>query len=383
MKISFNSIDLIEKLNPIDFATYLSCTDWNLFPTKRTFLKIYQRTLPDGRNFQVNVPVDKNLSDYSNAMQEAIVTVATVENRSINQILSSISNVSKDVIRVRLESKSINAGNVNIDEAINLYENIKKLIVATAQDIIKPESYHKNMTNNKICKLIQNCQFGQTEIGSYVVPILCVFDEISNPPKQLCLFNENNVAQSLTRRVTNKLMTRITSIKKHIDNDDEDKLFIDDEGILVSANFYEALIGLNLDKEDANIEFSAQWSPVVKENRSKNNKIDISHKYYKSIFNVIRKLREMKSDTTKILGRIKKLESSPDATKRNSGKITIVYPDKNGNMKTIIANLNKEGYEKAIKAHINGNYVEVIGEIEKINSRHSSINPEIFNVIEG
>ena len=132
MKISFNNIDLIEKLNPIDFATYLSCTDWNLFPTKRTFLKIYQRKLPDGRNFQVNVPVDKNLSDYSNAMQEAIVTVATVENRSINQILSSISNVSKDVIRVRLESKSINAGNVNIDEAINLYENIKKLIVATA-----------------------------------------------------------------------------------------------------------------------------------------------------------------------------------------------------------------------------------------------------------
>lgn len=56
-------------------------------------------------------------------------------------------------------------------------------------------------------------------------------------------------------------MSNVSFIKRTIDNGDYSKLSDSDN---ISANFYDALSGLNLDQDNTNLEFIAQWSPAVK-----------------------------------------------------------------------------------------------------------------------
>jgi hypothetical protein len=385
MIYSVNFTDLTEQINPLSFARYLKETGWTPYTTKRTYLKIFQTTTANGDAFQVTIPLDKSLSDYKSAMFQAVETVAFVEKQSTEQLILFLLNPNTDILKIRLDRKDIEAGNILLDDAINIYENAKKLIAATAQDILHPKRYHQGRYDESVNNFISHCKFGQTEIGSYIVSVVCPFAELdeSEGYRQLSIFSdEDQCAESLTRKVTNRIMNNVSSIKSNIDNGDLDKLIAEDNDEIISANFYEALTGLNLNSEDANLEFIAQWSPVVKKNRCQYNRVLLSHDYYEPLSYSIGKLRQTTNTKSRILGRIKKLESSPDLSKRTSGKITVVYLDENEKKRTVTVHLNKEDYDKAITAHGNGNHVEIIGEIANSGARNIAMTCESFNIIE-
>ena len=381
MIYSVNFLDLTEKINPLAFAKYLKETGWNSIQTKKDYLKVFQIINSVGEAFQVNIPTDKGLLDYKNAMYDAVKTVAFVEKQSTEQLMLYLLNPNTDILKIRLDRKDIEAGAILFDDAIRVYENARKLIAATAQDILHPKRYHQGRTDDVISKFINNCRFGQTEIGSYIVSVVCPFAELDeeNGYRQLSIFSdEEQCANSLTRQVTNRIMRNISSIRSNIDNGEYEKLISGSESDMISANFYEALAGLNLDAGEADVEFIAQWSPIVKKNRNEISRIMISHDYYQPITNTIEKLRENKNTKTKVLGRIKKLESSPDVSKRTSGKVTIVYLDDNEKKKTATVSLKKDDYDKAIQAHSEGSHVEVIGEL----SGNNIFSCESFNIID-
>ena len=151
------------------------------------------------------------------------------------------------------------------------------------------------------------------------------------------------------------------------------------EETIISVNFYEALSELNLDFEGANIEFIAQWSPVVKNTTCLENRIVLSHDYYKPIESIISKLKEEKNKSTKIMGRIKKLESSPDVEKRTMGKVKLVYLDESNKRKTVTANLEKNDYDNAIVAHTQGKHIEIVCEL--VSSHNTIIKCDSFSII--
>lgn len=234
-----------------------------------------------------------------------------------------------------------------------------------------------------VLKFLSSCRFGQTEIGSYVVSVVCPFAELDENEeyKQLSIFSdEEQCANSLTRQVTNRVMENIYFIKNQIDNGELDKLLVQDNKI-ISANFYEALGGLNPGLDGADVEFIAEWSPVVKNTGCARNRILLTHDYCQPIETAIGKLKEETSKSTKIIGRIKKLESSPDVQKREIGKITVVYLDENDKPKTVTANLSKNEYDKAIKAHERGCHIEIVGEVSS-GKRSFMASCESFAVIE-
>ncbi len=177
-------------------------------------------------------------------------------------------------------------GNILFDDAIRIYENAKKLLAATALDILHPRKYHQGRMDDRVFKFLSNCRFGQTEIGSYVVPVVCPFAELDKNEdfKQLSIFSdEEQCANSLTRQVTNRVMRNISFIKSKIDNGEIDQLISQDKGQTISANFYEALGGLTLDSTDTDMEFIAERSPVVKNTNRIQNRILLTHDYYQPI----------------------------------------------------------------------------------------------------
>lgn len=382
MIYSVNLMDLTEKINPLSFAKYLKDTGWRQYPSRRTDVRIFQYIAASGEAFQVMVPVEKMLSDYKDAMYQAVETVAVAEERSMDQLMLFLLNPNTDILKIRLDRKGIEAGNILFDDAIRVYENARKLIAAATQDILHPRRYHQGRPEDAVSKFVNNCKFGQTEIGSYVVSIVCPFAELDETEgyRQLSIFSEEEqCANSLTRQVTNRIMTNVSSIKNNIDNGDYGGLVPDGKEPVISINFYEALAGLNPDIEDTDVEFIAQWSPAVKKNRSASSRILLSHDYHQPIVSAIDRFRRTASTKQKILGRIKRLESAPDVTKRDMGKITIVYLDENDRKRTATANLSKRDYDKAIEAHEKGLHVEVVGEIT--GKTGNTMNCEFFDII--
>ena len=382
MIYSVNFMDLTEKISPLAFAKYLKDMGWEQFQSKKQYIKIFQYEKNDDF-FQVVIPTEKRLNDYKEAMYKAVVTVAQVENKSVEQVLLYLLNPNTDILKIRLEKKDVEAGNILFDDAIRMYESAKKLLAATALDILHPKKYHQGRMDDCVLKFLLSCRFGQAKIGSYVVSVVCPFAELDENEdyKQLSIFSdEEQCANSLTRQVTSRVMKNISFIKDQIDNGEMDKLILQDEDKIISANFYEALGGLNLDSSGSDVEFIAEWSPIVKNTNCVNNRILLTHDYYQPIETTIERLKDETNKSTRIIGRIKKLESSPDVHKRKIGKITIVYLDENDKRKTVTVNLNKNEYDKAIKAHERGFHVEIVGEISC--GRNASMSCESFAVIE-
>ncbi len=380
MIYSVNFLDMTENLNPLAVCKYLEQTDWNNISFRRSDVKVYQIEKV-GIFKQVMVPLDKSFVDYKNVMYDVVQNVANIEGKSVEQVMLYLLNPNTDILKIRLDKKEVESGNILLDDAIKLFDNAKKLLAATALDIINPKKIHYGRIDDSVQKFLNQCRFGQTEIGSYVVSVVCPFAELSEKEgyKQLSIFtDEERCAYSLTRKVTNKLMDNVAFVKKNIDEGCMDKLLEDD--IDISSNFLEALNGLNLQSERTLVEFSTDWAPAVKINRSRNNHVIVTNDYYEPIASVIDKIKEETNGRTEIIGKIKQLSAAPVVDKRVGGTITVVFLDENNKPKSVVVHLGKEDYENAVEAHQHGKTVKIVGDLNT--KGKLKMENAIFSIIE-
>ena len=380
MIYSVNLVDMTLKLNPLAVTKYLTETNWELYPVKRKDIKIFQYIREDLFE-QVTIPIDKMLRDYKNAMYDAICKIAYVEKKSVEQLMLYLFNPNTDILKIRLDKKEVESGNIMFDDAIQLFDNAKKLIAATALDVINPKKIHYGRIDEPVQKFLSQCRFGQTEIGSYVVSVVCPFAELSETEgyRQLSIFSdEEQCANSLTRKVTNRLMTNVATIKQEIDDGNLESLANYDNPI--SSNFYEALNGLSMDAENTTVEFMAEWSPTVQSNRCQYNRISVTNDYYEPIKTIISKIKECTNERTEIVGKIKELKAAPVIDNREYGTIVVVYVGDNARAKAVTVILDREDYDKAVAAHQHGKPVKVVGDLKgQVKSVMENV---IFSVVE-
>ena len=380
MIYSINFVDMTLKLNPLAVAKYLIDTQWKEYLVKRNDIKIFQYEKDDTFE-QVTVPLEKNLRDYKQIMYETICKIAYIEKKSVEQQMLYLLNPNTDILKIRLDRKEVESGNIMFDDAIQLYDNAKKLLAATALDIINPKRIHWGRIDDSVQQFLTRCRFGQTEIGSYVVSVVCPFAELSEAEgyKQLSIFSdEERCANSLTRKVTNRLMSNIAIIKKKVDEGNLESLVNYEDGI--SSNFYEALNGMDLYSENTSVEFIAEWCPIVISNRSQIEKVMITNDYYEPLQSVISKIKECTNERTEIIGKIKDLKAAPIIDKRKFGTVVVVYISGNGKAKSVKVKLDKEDYDNAVMAHQYGKTVRLIGELKE--APRAMMENTLFSVIE-
>lgn len=405
MIYSVNFVDMTLKLNPLAVTKYLSETNWELYPIKRNDIKIFQYKKEDLFE-QVTIPLDKKLRDYKNAMYDSVCKIAYVEKKSVEQLMLYLLNPNTDILKIRLDKKEVESGNIMFDDAIQLFDNAKKLIAATALDVINPKKMHYGRINEPVRNFLSQCRFGQTEIGSYVVSVICPFVDFPKTEgykKLNAFFDEEQYAYSLTREVINRLMTNVATIKQKIDDGNLESLANYDSPI--SSNFYEALSGLSMDTEDTTVEFMAEWSPTVKSNQCKYNRILITNDYYEPIRTIISKITEYTNERIETVDKIKRLEVAPISDSREYGTIErteivgkiielkaapvidsreygtiVIYVGDNARVKSVTVKLDREDYDKAVAAHQHGKAVKVVGDLKgQVKSVMENV---IFSVVE-
>jgi hypothetical protein len=357
-------IDMAGKISHVNVSKYLSDLGWINIPSRRNHVKIFQ--IERGAHFfQVDLPVSTELRDYDTAMYRVAETIAGSVGKSVEQVILELLNPLSDILRFRIKDKNSITGSILFESAIDLYDNAKKLLTATAMDIMTPRLYHTGRPDNCVTEFLDNCRCGQTEIGSYVISLICPIANIDNGKcRQLSLFDmEDDAAESITRKVVNKLITSVRKIKESADSGKLDEFVYKnaDTQDCISANFLEALSKINIYREDSVLDISVKYAPTIQKNTIDSPVVTIDHLYYPVLDATVNRIKHLKKDETSYIGRISELQASPDAEKRNGGNIKLIFINDNGKKATAVASLSKEDYGVAIEAHREGKTVKIVG----------------------
>jgi hypothetical protein len=316
---------------------------------------------------------------------DVLEIIAAAEQRNIHQIWTDLSLPPADLVRFSVINPETITGTISFLEGFNLLENAKKALFTTACDILQPEKYHKRLSLKGAQQFIEQCRLGQTEKGSFVASVLCPFmnQTLDEKAMQLSFFDDTmDFKNSLTRQVTLRLMQNLDWVKTAIDNGEENKI-IDLEGDkIISANFLESIIELNLLKEQNEIEISTSWSLFAPESNQIPNKIRLSNDYVPVFEKIIHKIKPKDKGINDVfIGRISQVKADPDPNTRSEGEIILNYvlgeEEKVSKARVI---LEKEAYKKACEAHQKGQTVRIKGRLLTIN-RSKMIESLSFEIV--
>ncbi len=74
--------NIADRVDPYVLEKYLKETGWTVYPTKRKDIVIFQY-VTDKNLEQVTIPLDRNLSDYTQAIRKAVKKIIDVQKCSI------------------------------------------------------------------------------------------------------------------------------------------------------------------------------------------------------------------------------------------------------------------------------------------------------------
>lgn len=333
---------------------YLNELGFEKFPTKRESVQIYQK-FDDSGNFleQVTVPLDSKLYGYDRAMKEAFDTLCAFTGLTGRLLAIEIMFPKSDVLNFHLENDEISVGAYSLDEIVNFYNSSKKLITATAMDVTSPKLIQKGRASEQSRAFIDGCRFGQTEIGSYQVPVIC--PEIVNSQRSIFEFEDQ---LSFSRTIEVKLLNNVRKLKSSIeDGSFDERLFDNTEQPEMSTTFLKSVHRI-IEKPSSSLVIQAHWNKHGSGKVPDINQAEINNEYASSIHDVLNRFRLRLKGSLSYTGRISELKAEEDAQNRDSGQISLKYMD-GDNVKSVSIKLNSEEYKQAVRCHERGLYVNI------------------------
>lgn len=342
------------RINHFDLTRYLHELGWNKINNKRDDIAIFQTRQSDKR-WQVTVPLSTELCDYEDAIDRTVQTLVEYTGLSKNILQFEIVFPKADVLRFRLKNEKVLIGTYDMDEVVNFYDNVKKLIVATALDCTSPKLYQTGRKTERAKDFLSGCRFGQTEIGSYSVPLIC--NEIIE--SRYPLFPELNY--SFSRSIEYKLLTTVNRLKETI------KAGTFNADILLNADtpdmstmFLGALHSI-IEQRTSVFDIDAHWNHASTSNIPTIHSAKIDHEFASPIKRVFDNINKHIKRENRYYGRITKCMSDVDPQKRAFGTISLKYQTSDNKLKSVNVRLKGTDYATAVDCHAKGSFVQVIG----------------------
>src|SRR5579863_218856 len=112
MKTTIRDTTVLRFIGPMEAAAYLRSHDWQ--QTKRIGDLGTAWTTPagNGEEYEILLPLDHSVADYVYRMAEVLHTLEVAESRSQLQILSDLTQITSDVIRIGVHQAAIDDGSI-------------------------------------------------------------------------------------------------------------------------------------------------------------------------------------------------------------------------------------------------------------------------------
>lgn len=372
---------IAKTLSPTAVRQYAQSTGWE--PVTGSKRRIWLFKHPTVELVQLQIPMDRD-DDIAEALFEVAKRIAEVEQRTIESVIEDLASSGSDVLRYRIISEDIKAGTIPLEGAISLFSGAKQMISAAACSVVNPVTHHPRTDRNDARQLMQHARMGQTEIGSFVLKILCPLDSVKDSPQL-------SDSQPFTRAVTTLLMSATSKLIKGIEQGNVDSVLKEQSqnGARpeIPSNLCKGLMDLRGESETGEIELSITWaSSTLLPLPEVPSRIRIPIEYYPEIEKVHRILRPLPSENKNqyIIGTVETLNGDVGEDGKRYGEVvlSLLLPDEDELIKARTS-LNSSEYEKAVEAHERGrSYVKLKGHLIR-GIRISRIDkPEGFTLVE-
>ena len=224
---------------------------------------------------------------------------------------------------------------------------------------------------------------GQTEIGSFVLKLLCPLDAVQELP---LLPEVQPFVRSTTTLVMNATSTLIGAIEQGTVNDLLEKQYNRDEPPLISSNLCKGLLDLQGSQEQGEVILSMTWGSLAHVPLpTAPSTVRLPVDYYPEIERAYRQLRPMKGEdeTHQMIGTVETLNGDVGEDGKRSGEVilSLLLPDETELVKAKVR-LDSNDYLLAVQAHERGRtYIQLHGVLRR-GDRISRIDrPEDFALI--
>jgi hypothetical protein len=254
---------------------YLKHRGWVAVPSRRTYAAVFRS--PGAGDFEVQVPLERDLADYADAMESIAQRAAAFEGRSPDAVLHDFLQPRKDILRYALVGQSTADGTIGLVDGLAMLSGAKKSLLASACSVRRPARFHKRLALGEADAFVHACHLGQTEVGSFVLTVETPLEA-------------GTIGASFGRRTTEFLLSSVSRLATTIRQDTVTQL-IDAQAPTISGNLCEALLELMPSDESADLRLSSTWSPSQPKTDGTPSEAKIDRDMYESIELIAQKLR--------------------------------------------------------------------------------------------
>jgi hypothetical protein len=350
----------LNAITPVELAAYLRARGW-VQTWQNGDRAAFWSYSADATQFDIIMPLRRELADYNTRMAETLDTLEVVERRSQLEIIRDLFTASCDVVRLRARPDGSSSGMVRMDEGVELVQYARELVMAAACSTDQKKAVFSSRKPNKALNYIKNAKFGQTEQGSYVItlisPVSVTFDTSSKDE----LFPDGpfrrQVIETLASAVSNVRSAALTvAVTGNI------KVF--DETIRngVSANLCDAIVGLSRVSPNDGFSIDFSWAAALPTSETKPESIQIASDSVSIIEDAARHFREITPrEEFTLEGIVVSLKREPGSP---IGYVKLLgFIDEKP--RSVSIQLREMDYQLAVQAHKQHQPVSCVGELLK------------------
>jgi hypothetical protein len=200
---------LARQLRPLAVRQYAESRQWSPVEGVRGRFWLFRH--PEQHLRQLQIPMDAEDANFTDAMLDVVQRIAELERRSIDAVLADLQWPDADILRVRVASRDAESGQLSLAADVMLREGARRALLASACSVINPVAVHPRMSRGEADVMLAACRAGQTEVGSYVLKIICPLHAV---PRELELPD----ATPFTRKVTTHLMRATADLVDSIEH---------------------------------------------------------------------------------------------------------------------------------------------------------------------
>lgn len=355
MKDLKRAIDLItvEKLEKV--FSFLKWRELDVLMNGR----VRQFVSPDDE-YVALIPLVKEFSDYYRVMGETLQSIASFENRSIEALVNRILNPSYDIQKWRIANNYTSDGKIPFFSMTDTIEKIKDVLATAYLDTLNPTRFHKKVYTTDVNKNISEYSFGQTEIGSYILNILCPLGNY-----QYTIFNPTEQNIPLNRKINMRLLSSIDNIQKDLKNSNNNKVDEDVDQGLYSINFLDSLVDIYDETKDTEMNIIVDWCKDIGfVNEPPISSIKLEPIFMEKVNFIADKYRPKKEENIKktYYGKIESITANPKVEDREYVQIKIVTIGDDNKKLNIQSRLNYSTFYSIVKiAFDNGSNIKLSG----------------------
>ena len=355
MKDLKKAIDLItvEKLEKV--LSFLKWRELDVLMNGR----VRQFVSPDDE-YVALIPLVKEFSDYYRVLGETLQSIASFENRAIEALVNRILNPSYDIQKWRIANSYTSDRKIPFFSMTDTIEKIKDVLATTYLDTLNPTRFHKKVYTMDVNKNISEYSFGQTEIGSYILNILCPLGDY-----QYTIFNPTEQDIPLNRKINMRLLSSINNIQKDLGNSDTNKVDEDVDKGLYSVNFLDSLVDIYDETKDTEMNIIVDWCKDVRfVKEAPVSSIKLEPIFMEKVNFIADKYRPKKEENVQktYYGKIESITANPEVENREYVQIKIVTIGDDNKKLNIQSRLNYNAFYSIVKtAFDNGSNIKLSG----------------------